>query len=86
MTEILYAIIAGAVVGALARMVLPGRQDISILVTILLGIAGAVVGDLLYGAMGGGVTSGVDWLRWFVRVGVGALFVYLFVMLRSRRS
>lgn len=84
--EILYAIIAGAVVGALARLVLPGRQDISILVTIVLGIVGAVVGDLVYGALGGGETSGIDWIRWIVRVAVGALAVYLYTMLRSRRA
>ncbi len=86
MGEILQALVAGAVVGALARLALPGNQNISIWITILLGAVGAIVGDLIYGALGGEETSGIDWIRWIVRVGVGALAVYVYTAFASRRS
>ncbi len=40
-------IVIGLVAGALARLVVPGRQDISILMTIVLGIVGSFVGGFL---------------------------------------
>ena len=40
-------IVLGAVIGALARLALPGRQPIGILWTIALGMVGALVGGLL---------------------------------------
>ena len=39
---ILWTIIVGAVIGALARLAMPGRQPVGIIVTILLGIVGAI--------------------------------------------
>ena len=40
-------IVVGLIAGALARLVVPGRQDISILMTIVLGIVGSFVGGFL---------------------------------------
>jgi uncharacterized membrane protein YeaQ/YmgE (transglycosylase-associated protein family) len=40
-------IVIGLIAGALARLVVPGRQDLSILMTIVLGIVGSFVGGLL---------------------------------------
>lgn len=42
----------GLIVGALAKLVMPGRDPGGIIVTMLLGIAGAVVGGFLGRAMG----------------------------------
>jgi uncharacterized membrane protein YeaQ/YmgE (transglycosylase-associated protein family) len=50
--EILSWILFGLVVGALAKLVMPGRDPGGIIVTILLGIAGAVVGGLIGRALG----------------------------------
>ena len=49
MLQILGTIIFGAIVGILARAVLPGRQTYGWIVTILLGIAGSIVGGMLFG-------------------------------------
>jgi uncharacterized membrane protein YeaQ/YmgE (transglycosylase-associated protein family) len=51
---ILWFIVIGAVVGALARLLVPGPNPIGILLTILVGIVGAVVGGLIAGAVGVG--------------------------------
>lgn len=83
---IVYGLIAGIVIGPLARLVLPGRQSLSLVMTIVLGAVGAIVGDLIYEALGGGETSGVDWIRWVVRVGVAAIAVVIYGMATDRRS
>ncbi len=45
--QILGLIAVGLVIGALARLLQPGRQRMSILVTLLLGVVGAVIGGLI---------------------------------------
>jgi uncharacterized membrane protein YeaQ/YmgE (transglycosylase-associated protein family) len=47
-------IVAGLVIGALARLLLPGRQRIGLLWTLLLGVAGSVVGGVIANALGTG--------------------------------
>src|SRR4026207_913497 len=49
---IITAIIIGASIGALGRLVLPGRQSISILLTIVVGIVAALLGTVLANALG----------------------------------
>jgi uncharacterized membrane protein YeaQ/YmgE (transglycosylase-associated protein family) len=51
-------IFTGLVIGALARLVVPGRNPIGIFMTIALGILGAVAGGLISHAvgLGGGLT------------------------------
>ena len=44
---IISIVIIGLIAGALARLVVPGRQDISILMTIVLGVVGSFVGGFL---------------------------------------
>ena len=40
-------IVVGLIAGAIARLLVPGRQDIGILMTIVLGIVGSFVGGFL---------------------------------------
>ncbi len=47
----LVAIVAGAIIGGLGRAILPGRQDIGLIRTILLGIVAVVVVNLLFTAL-----------------------------------
>jgi uncharacterized membrane protein YeaQ/YmgE (transglycosylase-associated protein family) len=44
---IISLVVVGLIAGALARLIVPGRQDLSILATILLGVVGSFVGGLL---------------------------------------
>ena len=52
--QILGLIIIGIVIGVLARLVLPGRQHIGVLMTVLLGIGGALIGGIVASAIGTG--------------------------------
>lgn len=59
--EILYFIVVGLVVGLLARFLLPGRDPIGIVGTILVGIVGAIVGGYAWQALFG-ANEGVAWI------------------------
>ena len=84
-TGIVSAIFIGIVVGALGRLLLPGKQKIGILVTILVGIVSALIGTALAGAIGiPTATSGVDWLELLVQVVVAALGVGLVAAFMGR--
>lgn len=54
MFNILGLIVIGIVIGVVARLLKPGRQHISMLLTVGLGIAGAVIGGLVASALGTG--------------------------------
>ncbi len=46
---IIWMIIVGLIAGALAKLIMPGRDPGGIIVTIILGIAGSLVGGFLFG-------------------------------------
>ena len=74
---IISAIIVGAIVGALGRLIVPGRQSMSIWVTIAIGIAAALVGGLIASALGVGNTRGIDWIKLIIQVALAAVGVAL---------
>jgi len=90
-------IIAGLVVGALARFFVPGRQDMDIIMTIILGIVGALVGgfisSLLFGPnvmvdSTGTYVVATAWPGWIMAVigGVIVLAGYLAITNKSTTS
>jgi uncharacterized membrane protein YeaQ/YmgE (transglycosylase-associated protein family) len=52
--DILGLIVVGLIIGALARLILPGKQSISIVATLLLGVAGALIGGFIASLFGTG--------------------------------
>lgn len=85
--SIVWAIIAGLVIGLLAKLVVPGRQHIPIWLTILLGIVGGLVGNALASALGVGATNGIDWIRHILQVAVAAVLIAVIAPMwgRNRR-
>lgn len=71
-TGIITAIIVGAIIGALGRLVLPGRQNIPIWLTIVVGIVAALIGTFLAGALGVKDTGGVDWIELLIQIALAA--------------
>jgi uncharacterized membrane protein YeaQ/YmgE (transglycosylase-associated protein family) len=85
-TGIISAILIGIVVGVLGRLILPGKQPIGMLLTILVGIVSAFIGTAIARAIGiPTATSGVDWLELLVQVVVAAAGVALVAGLMGRR-
>lgn len=82
---IILALIAGCIIGPLARLILPGKQNISLLMTILLGAVGALVGSWLYTAMSGNDdTSGIDWIAFGLGVVVAIVLVLIYGAVTGR--
>ncbi|BCB82844.1 GlsB/YeaQ/YmgE family stress response membrane protein [Phytohabitans suffuscus] len=80
------ALIIGLVVGALGRLVLPGRQKIGFWLTLAVGIVAALLGTLVAAALGVADTGGVDWIELLLQVGFAAGGVALVDGIRSRRA
>ncbi|WP_066376554.1 GlsB/YeaQ/YmgE family stress response membrane protein [Herbidospora mongoliensis] len=85
-TGIIIAIIVGAIIGALGRLVVPGKQHIPIWLTIVVGIVAAFIGTFLASALGVSSTDGIDWIELLIQVAVAAVGVILVVSLYDRRG
>ena len=66
------AIVVGLIIGALGRLVLPGKQRISIWLTLLIGIVAAFVGTFIAALIGVDDTAGVDWIELILQVALAA--------------
>ncbi|MFJ8076828.1 GlsB/YeaQ/YmgE family stress response membrane protein [Streptomyces sp. NPDC096176] len=69
---VISAIVIGLAIGVLGRLVVPGRQHIGVLWTIVVGIAAAFVGTALAAAFGVADTDGVDWMQWLIQIALAA--------------
>ena len=68
-------IVAGLIIGALARLIKPGRQNLSILATLLLGLAGSAIGGLIANALGTGDIWELNFLGFVVAVIAAVLLI-----------
>ena len=84
-TGIISAIIVGAIIGALGRLVVPGRQAMPVWLTIVVGIVAALVGSVIAGALGVRDTAGFDWTEFFIQVVLAAVGVFLVAGTYGRR-
>lgn len=78
------ALFAGLIIGPLARLFMPGKQDISIFGTIISGAVGALVGGGAASLLGVGDTSGIDWIQLALSVGAGALAVTGYIAITKK--
>jgi len=79
-------LLAGIIIGPLARLVLPGQQNISVLMTIVLGAVGAILGGLIYTWLGGTETDGIDWIKHAIQVAVAAVVVLIYGNMQGRKT
>jgi len=86
-TGFITAIIIGLIVGVLGRLVLPGKQDIPIWLTIVIGVVAALIGTFIAAALGVADTRGIDWIELIIQVALAAGGVALVAgARRGRRS
>ena len=79
-------IIAGIIIGALARLFMPGKQSIGIIATIIVGIIGTIIGYYIAAALGVKATPGVDWIRWIISIIVAMVLVAITAALLGRND
>lgn len=84
MLSLLLMAVTGLIVGAIAKLVMPGRDPGGILVTMILGMAGALVGGFLGRALGWygeGEPAG-----WIMSILGAFLLLFLYRMVAGRRT
>lgn len=73
---IITALIVGLIVGALGRLVVPGRQNMPIWLHMLIGVGAALLGTVLARALGVATeTAGIDWMELLFQVVLAAIAV-----------
>ena len=82
--SILGAIIIGAIIGALGRLVVPGKQNIPIWLTVVVGIVAALLGTAIVGSLSD--TKGLDVIEIVVQVVLAAIGVYAVTALRGGKG
>ncbi|MGA5820170.1 GlsB/YeaQ/YmgE family stress response membrane protein [Kitasatospora sp. NPDC094028] len=75
MFQLLWILIIGFVLGVIAKLILRGPQSIPWWLTMLLGAAGAWLGNAVSGWIGVRHTSGIDWIRHFLQIGFAVALV-----------
>ncbi|WP_433372361.1 GlsB/YeaQ/YmgE family stress response membrane protein [Streptosporangium sp. CA-115845] len=83
--SILGAIVIGAVIGAIGRLLLPGRQAIGWILTIVVGIVAALIGTAIAQVLGVVTTDGIDWIELVMQVGLAVVGVGLVAGLKRSR-
>lgn len=78
-------IIAGLVIGALARLFRRGRQDLSLLATLLLGLAGSVIGGVVANLLGTGDIMELNVIGFVVAVIAAVALIGVFEGAAGRR-
>ena len=78
-------IISAIIIGALGRLVVPGRQSMPVWLTIVVGIVAALLGSVIAKALGVETTPGIDWIEIIIQVVLAAIGVVLVSGVRGRR-
>lgn len=84
--SIIGAIVIGLIIGALARLILPGRQNIPIWLTILVGIVAALIGTFIARALNVADTAGIDWIELLIQLVLAVIGVSLVAGVWGRRG
>lgn len=79
-------IIAGLIIGVLARLIKPGKQDLSFLATLLLGLAGSVIGGVVANLLGTGSIWELNVIGFVVAVIAAVALVGVAEGLTARRG
>ncbi len=79
-------ILFGLIAGAIAKLIMPGDDPGGFIVTILIGIAGALVGGFIASAIGFGAVTGFNFGSFVVAVVGAILLLWIYRMMRGRRA
>lgn len=80
---ILSWLVMGLIVGVLAKFILPGRDPGGLIVTILIGIAGAFVGGYLGSFLGLGTVTGFNLGSILLAIGGAILLLLVYRMIKK---
>jgi len=84
--QILGLIVVGLIIGALARLIKPGKQRLSILMTLVLGVVGALIGGVVASLLGTGDIWELNVLGFIVAVVAAVLLIGVAESMSGGRS
>jgi uncharacterized membrane protein YeaQ/YmgE (transglycosylase-associated protein family) len=85
--SIILAIIVGALIGLVARLVMPGKQDIGMLMTVVLGALGGLIGSWVASYFGyHNANGGIAWIPFFIGVGAAVVLIAIWETISGRRT
>jgi uncharacterized membrane protein YeaQ/YmgE (transglycosylase-associated protein family) len=77
--SIILALVVGAIIGVVARLVMPGRQDIGMLTTVLIGALGGLIGSAVASQFGyHNANGGVAWVPFFIGVAAAVVLIAIY--------
>ena len=83
---IIGAVVVGLIVGALARLIMPGKQNIGVIMTIVLGALGSFIGTWVTYQVGySNSNGGFEFIPFLVGVVVAIILIALYVGITGRR-
>jgi uncharacterized membrane protein YeaQ/YmgE (transglycosylase-associated protein family) len=85
---IISAVVVGLIVGALARLIMPGKQNIGVIMTIVLGVLGSFVGSWLCYNLFGYQNEGGGWavIPFLVGIIVAIVLIAIYLGIAGRRG
>ena len=90
MLSLLSWIVTGLIVGLIARAIVPGKQDIGTVMTIVLGVVGACIGGLISTAIWPTWTDDPNvnqmWPGWLMSIAGGVVILWAYVAVTGRRE
>ena len=85
--SIILALIVGAIIGLVARLVMPGKQDIGMVATVLVGALGGLIGSAVASHFGyHNANGGVAWIPFFIGVAAAVVLIAIYESLIGRRG
>jgi uncharacterized membrane protein YeaQ/YmgE (transglycosylase-associated protein family) len=86
MLSFIWWLIIGLIAGALARLIMPGRDAMGIIATIVLGIVGSILGGLVSWAIWGADERGFQPAGLLLSILGAILVLWIYRMMRSRST
>jgi uncharacterized membrane protein YeaQ/YmgE (transglycosylase-associated protein family) len=85
--SIILAVVVGALIGLIARLLMPGKQDIGMIMTIVLGALGGLIGSWVASKFGyHNSNGGIAWVPFFIGIGAAIVLIAIWETVRGRRA
>jgi uncharacterized membrane protein YeaQ/YmgE (transglycosylase-associated protein family) len=80
-------LLLGLIAGAIAKLLIPGRQGGGWFITLILGVLGALLGGWIGGLIfGGGLQEFFSWRTWLLAIGGSVIVLLIYGLIAGRRS
>jgi uncharacterized membrane protein YeaQ/YmgE (transglycosylase-associated protein family) len=85
--SIILALVVGAVIGLVARLIMPGKQDITMVPTVIIGALGGLIGSAVASQFGyHNANGGIAWIPLFIGVAAAIALIAIYESVMGRRT